>query len=430
MSYPTSTDFRPRRAIWRAAPVLMLILTMLLAPGGAAAHRPSAGSNPAVIGTWNQIAVGTIPVNPAAYLNYSFVHLAMYNAVNGITREYELYQWHSKGPRGASPEAAAAAAAHRILVKYFPAATATLDTALATSLAAIPDGWRENQGVRYGEKAADRIIALRADDGRGAVVTVPPATEAGDWRPTPPGLAPFAVPWLGQVKPLALRSLTRLDPGPPPAIGTDLYRAELEEVRLYGAAPGTPGLLRSDAQTATAQFINAVPFGPMQAGLRDFASRDRLDISESARLFAAVDVSVADALGSVWNAKLEYMWWRPITAIHELHDDGDPLTVADTSWAPLITTPPYPDWPSGLCSVVGAVTQTLKKLTGGVDLYLTSPVETRHYGSRSELNDEAVDARVWSGIHFRGADEVSISIGRETANRVLDRYFERNHGHH
>jgi hypothetical protein len=416
-------------------PALLLILTMVIASPAAAGGHKHGARNPAVIGAWNQIAVATIPANPAAFLNYSFVHLAMYNAVNGITREFELYKWHSNGPRGASPEAAAAAAAHRILVTYFPAATANLDAALTASLLAIPDGWREDKGVLYGQKAADRIIALRTNDGRGAAVIVPPPTEAGDWRPTPPANAAFAVPWLGGVKPLALRSLTRYDPGPPPAIGTALYREELTEVRLYGGAPGTPGLLRTAEQTATAQFIAAIPFGPMEAGLRDIASRHGLDISESARLFAAANVNMADAIGTAWNAKLKYTWWRPVTAINEADDgvpidDGDPLTIADPTWAPLITTPPYPDWPSGLCAVVGALTQTLKKLTGGVDLYLSSPTETRHYTSRSQFNEEAVDARVWSGIHFRTADEVSIRIGTRTANYVLDRYFERNHGHY
>jgi hypothetical protein len=430
MSYPTSTESRPRRSIWRVAPALLLTLTAVLPAPAFAGSRSHAAANPAVIATWNATAVATIPPNPAAFLNYSFVHLAMYNAVNGITREYELYKWHSKGPRGASPEAAAAAAAHRILTTYFPAATPSLDAALLASLAGISDGWREDQGVRYGERAADRIIKLRTDDGRGAAVVVPPASGAGDWRPTPPANAAFAVPWLGGVKPLALSSLTRYDPGPPPAIGTALYRAELEEVRLYGGAPGTPGLLRTPTQTATAQFIAAIPFGPMEAGLRDYATRDGLDISESARLFAAANVTMADAIGTAWNGKLKYMWWRPMTAIHELDDDGDPLTVPDTTWAPLITNPPYPDWPSGLCSVVGALTRSLQRLTGEVDIFLSSPVETRHYTSRAVFNQEAVDARVWSGIHFRTADEASIRIGTRTANAVLDRYFERNHGHH
>ncbi len=204
MSRAYSTANPPRRSVRRAVAVVLILLTMVPASPAAAGSDKHGARNPAVIATWNEIAVATIPVNPAAYLNYSFVHLAMYNAVNGITREYELYRWHSRGPRDASPEAAAAAAAHRILVTYFPAATVTLDAALDASLAAIPDGWREDRGVRYGQRAADRIIKLRTNDGRGAAVTVPPATEAGDWRPTPPGLLAFAVPWLGQVKPLAL----------------------------------------------------------------------------------------------------------------------------------------------------------------------------------------------------------------------------------
>jgi hypothetical protein len=408
----------------RRSSAAALVLLILLATATPAAAVPSAtGKNAAVITTWNQVAVSVIPPNPAAFLNYAFVHLAMYNAVNGITGRYELYRWDGHADMSASPEAAAAAAAHRILSTYFPAQAAALDTQLAASLAAIPSGERRDRGAAFGRLAADRIIALRVNDGRGAAVNVPVADAAGEWRPTPPAEAAFAVPWLGGVRPLAIDSLTQFGPGAPPALGTTLYRTELAETRDLGAVDSTT---RTAAQTTTARYFADIPFGPMEAGLRDYATRYGLDISDSARLFAATNTAIADAIGTAWNAKLAYMWWRPITAIREIPlSDGDAMTDPVPAWTPLITTPPYPEWPSGLCSVVGALTTSLQALTGGVDITIVSPSQgARHWDSKTELDRQAVDARVWSGIHFRTSDAVSIVIGTNAANLTLARYFQ------
>jgi len=388
------------------------------------AAQPAGDADPAVITNWNRVASQTIPGNPAAFLNYALVHLAMYNAVVGITREYELYEWNVKGPPKASPEAAAAVAAHRVLMTNFgasPAVAATLDAELAASLAGVSDGVRKNQGIKYGLRAADRIIALRTGDGRFAAVTVPTADAAGEWRPTPPAELAFAVPWLGGVKPLVLDALTQFDPGSPPAIGTELYRSELEEVRLDGASVSAT---RTPDEEVTARYFADIPFGPMEAGLRDYVSRHALDISDSARLFAATNASIADAIGTAWNAKLKYMWWRPITAIHEDHDDGDAATIPDPDWTPLITTPPYPEWPSGLCSVVGAMSTSLQRMTGQVDLNMVSPSQgLRHFTSKTQIDEQCVAARVWSGIHFHTSDAVAIVIGNRAANWALDHYF-------
>ena len=411
------SHIHPHRSARRA--LLTLLVISMLGATPVSAAPPAAASNAAVITTWNSIAVSAIPANPAAFLNYAFVHLAMYNAVVGITGEYEQFQWAARAPHNASPEAAAAAAAHRVLVAYFPAATATLDGHLAASLALVPDGGPQDKGVAYGVRAADHIIALRANDGRGAMVTFPPATEAGDYSVT----NGFATPWLGLVRPLALESLTQFDPGPPPAIGSELYRAELAEVRLIGAAGATGGA-RTLAQEQTARYFAALPFGPMQEGLRAVATDQAMDISDSARLFAATNTSIADAIGTAWNAKLRYMWWRPISAIREVMDDGDPATVADSTWTPLLPTPPYPEWPSGLCSVIAAMTASLEHLTGGVDLTLgTTTVGYRTWGDKGTLDDTAVEARIWSGIHFRTSDEVALGIGNASADYILDRYF-------
>ena len=408
-----------RRSARRA--VLTLLVIALVAATPVSAAQPAGEADPAVIRDWNAVAAATIPGNPAAFLNYAFVHLAMYNAVVGITGEYEPYEWAVMGPPKASPEAAAAVAAHRILMTNFPAAASNLDAALATSLAGVPDGVRKDQGIKYGLRAADRILELRANDGRFAAVTVPVADAAGEWVPAPPAGAPFAVPWLGGVTPLALNSLQQFDPGEPPAIGTPLYRAELEEVRTLGASNST---VRTESQTLTARYFADVPFGPMEAALRDLAGRHALDISESARLFAATNTAIADAIGTVWNDKLRTMWWRPITAIRETFDDGDPLTIPDPEWTPLINTPPYPDWPSGLCAVVSALTTSLVRATGQVDLNLVSPSQgLRHWASKSVMDEVSVDARVWSGIHFHTADLVSIGVGNNAANWTFDHYF-------
>lgn len=392
----------------------MLVMALVGATPVSAAPPP-ASANAAVIATWNSVAASTIPANPAAFLNYAFVHLAMYNAVVGITGEYQQYQWSAPAPHNASPEAAAAAAAHRVLVTYFPASQATLDAQLAASLALIPNGGPQDKGIGYGIRAADRIIELRANDGRFAAVTIPTADAAGEYS------GQFAVPWLGGVTPLALNSLQQFDPGSPVALGTAQYRAELEEVRTLGAANST---VRTMDQTLTARYFADVPFGPMEAALRDLAGRRALDISDSARLFAATNTAIADALGTVWNDKLRTMWWRPISAIRETFDDGDALTVPDPEWTPLINTPPYPDWPSGLCAVISALSSSLVELTGGVDLNLVSPSQgLRHWDSKSVLDGLAVDARVWSGIHFRTSDAVSIGIGNSVANWTFDHYF-------
>ena len=423
-----------------ACATLMTIIAVLYARPAAGAQPPAA-ADPAVIRDWDAIAVSTIAgpapngagkANVEAFLWFGFVQAAVYNAVNGITREYELYKWNAKAPKGASPQAAAAAAAHGVLMEYFgtndfvnsEAIAANLNAALATSLGQIPDGVRKQQGIRYGERAAGRLVELREDDGRFAPIVFNRPLAAGVWRPTPPAFAPFFDPWLGQVEPFVLDSPSQFRPGPPPAISSDLYVEEFEEVRDYGVNVGS---LRTAAQTETARFFTDITIGPLHAGLRDLVTRRGLDISDSARLFAAVDLSMADAAIAVWDGKFHYGWWRPITAIREADTDGNPNTVGVPGWTPFLVTPPYPDWPSGLNGVIGAASTALSQLNadGRVDLNLTSPAAgvTRHYDFAADIQHDAVDARVFSGIHFRTADEVAFVMGTQVANWALDHHF-------
>lgn len=432
MRHASSISPHPHRAGRRAATALLLSLTLISAAPAAATPPPGA-ANAAVISTWNQIAVNTVTndgasAGPTAFIYFAIVHLAMYNAVVGITGEYELYRWAKHAPTGASPEAAAAAAAHRVLSNYFPAAATNLDAQLATSLAAVPDGGAQDKGISYGVRAADNIIALRMNDGRNAIVDVPIADAPGEWVPTSSAPnAQFASAWLGGVTPIALNSATQFAPGAPPPITSDTYLAEFNEVKRVGDI-NAPLADRSAAQTQTARFFSDVGIVPMQGALRDLATRHALDIDDSARMFAAVDTSIADGAITVWHAKLAYMWWRPITAIRMGENDGNEFTDGDPNWTPLIGNPPYPDWPSGLCSAVGATSTALERLNpdGMLDLNIRSNAanETRHFATKADIAPLSVDARVWSGIHFRTADEVSIGIGTNVANFVLDNYFQ------
>ena len=423
-----------------ACATLMTIIAVIYARPAAGAQPPAA-ADPAVIRDWDAIAVSTIAgpapsgagkANVEAFLWFPFVQAAVYNAVNGITGEYELYKWNAKAPKGASPQAAAAAAAHGVLMEYFgtndfvnsETIAANLNAALATSLGQIPDGVRKQQGIRYGKRAAGRLVELREDDGRFAPIVFDMPLAAGVWRPTPPAFAPFFDPWLGQVEPFVLDSPSQFRPGPPPAISSALYVEEFEEVRDYGVNVGS---LRTAAQTETARFFSDITIGPLHAGLRDLVTRRGLDISDSARLFAAVDLSMADAAIAVWDGKFHYGWWRPITAIREADTDGNPNTTGVPGWTPFLVTPPYPDWPSGLNGVIGAASTALAQLNadGRVDLNLTSAAAgvTRHYDFAADIQRDAVDARVFSGIHFRTADEVAFVMGAQVANWALDHHF-------
>jgi hypothetical protein len=416
-----------------AAFVAAALLSTSVSSFEASGSPPQAAADPKVIRDWNAVAFDTIIVdagkmNAEAFIWFAFEQAAVYNAVVGITRRYDLYNWNARGPRGASPQAAAAVAAHDVLLEYSPASHTRLDTALAASLAEIPDGRAKKQGIRYGERAADRLIELRADDGRFAPVTfdVPPAP--GVWCPTPPAFAPFFDPWMAQMRPLLLESPSQFRPGPPPALTSQRFTEDFNEVKAVGSATST---VRTPEQTDTARFIAGSVFPLVSSTLRDLAARHHLDISDSARLFAAVDMSAADGIISSWDSKLEFGYWRPITAIQLADTDDNPDTLPDPGWLPLIATPPYPDYTSGLNSLMGAATRTLSGILGlgggRIDVNITVAGTTRHYEFAAELNQDAVDARVWSGIHFRTADVVGIETGTQVGDWALDNYFQPTH---
>jgi len=430
--------FNARRLIASALLSLTLAITCLAGagPAGSVAARSAASAgaaDPGVIAEWNQIAVNTMLADtpkvghPQVILYVGFVEAAVYDAVVGIDRRYQPYRFDARPARPASTQAAAVAAAHQVLVAYFPFAQASLDAAYANSLAEIPDGKAKTNGINFGVLAANNLIALRANDGRDAPILFTQPAAPGVWRPTPPALLSMFDPWLGFVTPLLVHDATQFAPPPPPALTSDTYTRDFNEVKDYGSANST---LRTPDQTATALFFSGSSFVQFNAALRDQASVRNLDIAESARMFAAATMSAADVEITVWHAKYTYGLWRPITAINLADTDANPNTSADPTWTPLINTPPYPEYPSGYNAYSATVTGTLEHLfhtTNTLNLTLIStavPNVTRHYDSGSAERSDVLNARIWQGIHFRSADTASRNLGLQLADWTTEHYFQ------
>ena len=407
--------------------ICVAISTVVSAPSQA---DPPVASDPAVITEWNAIAERTIfaenstPI-PASGLYFSFVSIAMYDAVVTIEGGYEPYTPQPRAHAHASPEVAAATAAYRVLSYYFPASAGNLAADYAASLSGIPDGVGMVHGKRVGEAAAAEVIRLRQNDGRGAAVTLDVVAEPGVWRPTPDAFAPMAVPWLGFVRPLLLDSPTQIPLAGPDGLDTGAYAQDFEEVKAYGAKDGSS---RTETQTETALFWNANVVPQYLAAMRDQVTRRELDIVESSRAFVLLNTAAADAAIACWRAKYDYAYWRPITAIRMADTDGNDATEPEAGWTPLVQTPPYPDYTSGHACLIGAASNTFAYLFGAdtIDLNVSSSITgtSRHFDTADSLDEETMNARIWLGIHFRKAMTDGNQLGHDVSNWGITHYFE------
>jgi hypothetical protein len=221
-----------------------------------------------------------------------------------------------------------------------------------------------------------------------------------------------------------IESPSQFRPGPPPDMTSAEYARDFEEVKTFGSKEGSA---RTPLQTETALFVSSITPGPLQAALRDLAVRREMDISDRARLFAAVNMSIADTTITVWDSKVHFGFWRPITAIQQADEDGNSATTADPTWEPLVATPPYPDYTSGFNGVIGSMTRALTRVLGTdrIDLTISSPLTntTRYYELADQLCADAVDGRIWAGLHFRFADVASMAQGQQVADWAAERYF-------
>ena len=299
-----------------------------------AGHRRGSATNPHYQSRWGAI-----------------VQLAVFEAVNSITGDYEPYLGVIDAPSWASPEAAAIAAAHATLVTLRPGSNVTLDPLRTASLAAIPEGPEKEAGILVGENAALAMLLFREDDGWDAVVPYTPGTNPGDFQIVPPATTALLPHW-GQVDPFGLFEGSQFRLPAPPALHTGLYAQDYEEVKLLGSL-NSP--FRPQHGTDVARFYAvASPVQVWNSAARQASAAQGMTLSENARIFALLAMAMGDASIAAWDTKYHYNLWRPLTAIRNGDLDGNPLTEADPTWVPLLTTPAHPTYASGHATVSGA----------------------------------------------------------------------------
>ena len=414
-----------------AAAAIVTLAAMVGAIATPIAQRAVAATPPAdVVVEWNANAqaaiVGTAGQGPTvAYLHFAMVQGAVYDAVNAIEGGHEPYLGAPEmADPGDSSAAAAAQAAHDVLVGIFPAQQTTLDTKLATTLSGIPDGAAETGGVEVGAAAAAAMLLARTNDGRFTPFTVVEGFEAGQWRRTPPAFAVEPAPWVGNVKPFIVRDVTSLRSDGPQPLTSDAYAQDLNEVKALGSLTSS---FRTADQTDAALFWQANGAVLFNAIFRQLADTQDLDIAEAARMFAMTDMAGADGAIACWKDKYYYRFWRPITAIRLADTDSNPATEADPNWVPLFATPPFPEHPSGHTCISGAVVRTLQDFFGtdkvSFSTFSTFSGTTREFDAFSQAIKEIIDARVWAGIHFRTADVQGAVMGKKISNYLEKHYF-------
>jgi hypothetical protein len=404
----------------------------------AAAFLALSGSAPAGADTvtdWNTNAVnalvGTAGQSPTvSSVHLSMVHGAVYDAVNSIDERYEPYVVDVRARRWYSTDAAAATAAYKVLISIVPNQQPALSGLYQSTLASIPDGQAKTGGVRVGEIAAAAMLAERTGDGRYGTYRFPaPATAqdpwpAGQWRPVLPSFGNDPGAWVKDVRPFLIEDPKRYGTRGPDALTSRRYTRDFDEIKAIGSLNSTT---RTADQTDQARFWAEGP-QPWTRAARALAIERGLSSVQSARMFAMLYMAGADSLIATWNDKAKWLFWRPITAIREADRDGNPDTAPDANWTPLIPTPPYPDQPSGLSAVSAAMACALEEVIGHhVRFSVTSITSntTRSYRSFEDAVGEVVDARVYSGIHFRKADDDGKRLGTDVARDGLKNAFER-----
>lgn len=406
----------------RAAAALAVAGLVAVNPSSAAAKAHD--ENPGQVLVWNQIAVQTglaaTQTNQEATMRLAYVQAAVFDAVDAVDGGYRPYVGDLRAHGRTNVDAAVAAAAHRVLVSQFASQQSALDTSYAASLANITDGRAKTRGVALGEQAAADVQRARANDGFQANVPYTFGSGPGVWiLPTDNPATTPATPWVAKMTPFVMREADQFRPGPPPALTSAAYTASYNETKNYGSATGS---LRTDAQTKTALFWGlGRPAAQYNAGVRDIVTSFGMNRVEAARALALTNLVSSDAFIACFDGKYTYSAWRPYTAIRAGDTDGNPDTVADPNWTPLVSTPNHPEYPANHSCVSTSFAMTVENLLGAARFSLTVPgipasSELRHYTSSTQLITEIADARVWGGVHFRFSTDAGTTIGRSVAH--------------
>jgi hypothetical protein len=367
---------------------------------------------------WNQTAISaaaSIGISTGVQSRIvAIAHAAMFDAVNSIERKYTKYAIEVAPPAGASAEAAAITAAHAVLTHLVPDEKKKLDAALTTTLANVADGAAKDAGAAVGREVAAKLLEVRSTDGIDTKVAYMPGTAPGVWQPTLPALTPAVLTQFGAVKPFVLTSSDQFAMPGPPALASEAFARDMQEIQSVGAHRSTS---RTAEQSEVAIFWTVSTHIPFNAAARAAATKRGNSLVENARLFALLNMVGADSQIACWHWKYQVNFWRPVTAIRAADSAKNAALKSDPNWEPLLTTPAHPDYPSGHASYGGAAAEVLKAVFGDdrVDVSFTWPAfgVTRTYASFAQIDREIIDARVWGGIHFRKTDEDSSALGHK-----------------
>jgi hypothetical protein len=440
---PTSTL---RRA--RALAMATLIAVAALIP----ATSVTAAEPTDMVLRWNDNAVAVLsqPATatppglgqgpPLSALHVAMVHGAIYDAVNAIAGGREPYLAGISATGNESQAAAVAQAGHDVLIGLTPIANTAvrtrIDDMLTASLALIDDGQAETDGRAVGAEAAAAMLLARSTDGRFDVEPFPTSDDPGKWQVVPP-LSNNVQGQFATVTPLTMKSPDQFRTEGPLDMASPEYAAEFNEVKALGAQSGSS---RTAEQTSLAGFVGANPLLFFNKGLRDMPAVQGLSTADQALLFVKTSMAGADGLIGCWNDKRHYLVWRPQTAIRRALDDGNPATSPDPDWLSLFGTPGYPDHPSGYNCYTGGFWHSVRLFFGTdkVSFSLTSPGvpanaaagnpvgvagSTRDYSRFTDVIDDTIDGRIYTGFHFRTPDVQGAWIGKKAAQWLDKHYF-------
>jgi len=383
-----------------------------------------------VVTDWSNTAeAALVAVNmkfPLQTRALAMMHVAMFDAVNAVENRYRPYILNLVAP-GADESAAAATAAHGVLLALVSSQHVAIDAAYAASLAGIPNGQAKTDGITLGQLAAVAILTQRANDGSNITAVYVPGSGPGAWIPTPPTFGPAV--WFGWGElPFAIHSGTQFLPDGPPALTSDQYTADFNEVKSLGRFNSAT---RTADQTNAALFWVEFPTYTWNAIAREAVAAKHVDLLDSARLFALLNMASADAIMSGFQAKYIYGFWRPLTAIQNAATDGNPDTIADPTWEPLTALPEHPDYPSNHSAYSGAAAEVLALLLGD-DFAFTVSSSTgptpRSFTSFTGAAEECAMSRIWLGFHFHTAIHDGLNMGKQIGHFAVNHNLRMLHG--
>jgi hypothetical protein len=397
---------------------MVLIAALLRVLAGTATADVIADWNERAVHAGNTARAGNFPTARAI----TMVHLAMFEAVNSIDLRYTPYRTRLPADPNANREAAAASAAHSVLVAIFRQQAAELDKALQISLSAVPDGAPKSDGIKVGEQAGAAILAERASDGLEAPNNYRPFTVPGKYVPT---VLPIGST-VKDVKPFSLKSANQFRPPAPYSLKSSQWAKDFNEIKKMGAKTGSA---RTAEQTEIARFWQLTGPATYNPVIRQLAARKNLDLLDNARLFALFSMATADASIAIFDAKYAYNFWRPVTAIRNADLDGNDATERDPTWEPFIATPMHPEYPCAHCISQSSAATVLEAFFGDVvpTFTMTSTTArgvTRKFSRLSDYVAEVVNARVYDGVHYRTSAETGAAMGRKNGQFAVQNYLK------